>query len=70
MRLTFGGWGGAGVIVTEGDKSLTPGGNPEDGRPRELLWGGWGTDRLAARLPRDDPDSGGACILDLGGGGC
>lgn len=38
--------GGAGVMVTEGDRSLTPGGNPEGGRPMELLWGGWGTERL------------------------
>lgn len=58
------------MIVTAGDKSLTPGGNPDVGLPRELLWGGWGTDKLAARLPSGDPDNGGACMLDLGGGGC
>lgn len=37
---TLDGWGGAGVIVTEGERSLTPGGKPEGGRPKELLCGG------------------------------
>lgn len=35
--LTFGGCGGAGVIVTDGDRSFTPAGNPEGGLPKELL---------------------------------
>lgn len=47
------GCGGAGVIVTDGDKSLTPGGKLDGGLPKELLWGGCGTDKLARLLNGD-----------------
>lgn len=56
-------------MVTEGDKSFTPGGKTEGGLPMEDLWGGWGTDRLVLLL-RGDTLSGGTCIFPLGGGAC
>lgn len=68
IKLTFVCWGGAGVIVTEGDRSLTPGGNPDIGRPAGGLWLACGTDRLAARLLSGVAVICGLCMLDLGGG--
>lgn len=69
QSLTFGGCGGAGVIVTAGDKSLTPGGNPTEDLPKEFLCGGCGTDRFV-RFSGVDPDMLGTCIFDLTGEGC
>lgn len=60
--------GGAGVIVTAGDKSLTPAGKLDVGRPKLLLAGGWGTDKLGR--PSVVLDIEGTCMLDLTGDGC
>lgn len=69
IKHTLTGWGGAGVIVTEGDKSLTPGGKLELGRPMEDLCCGWGTERLVLFI--DDVLKGVPCMLLLRGGtGC
>lgn len=68
MKVTLIDWGGAGVIVTEGDKSFTPGGKFD--LPTELLCGGCGTERLA-RLPNGEAFMEGAWIVvPRGGGGC
>lgn len=66
---TFDGCGGAGVIVTDGDKSFTPGGKPDGGLPIELLCGGCGTDKLGLLLSGEGGNWG-AGRLDLAGGGC
>lgn len=57
MLNTFIDCGGAGVIVTDGDNSLVPGGKADGGLPNEGLCGGCGTDRLAPLLLRGDPGS-------------
>lgn len=62
------GCGGAGVIVTAGERSLTPGGNPVVGRPKLLLAGGCGTDKLG--LPNVVLDIEGTCMLERTGDGC
>lgn len=56
-------------MVTDGDKSLTPGGKLEGGLPNELLWGGCGTDKLG-RLLKGEGVNCGANKLDLPGCGC
>lgn len=55
-------------MVTEGDKSLTPRGKLEGGRPIGVLWGGCGTERFA--LPIEEWFIEGPWIVPRGGGGC
>lgn len=70
-KRTFTDCGGAGVIVTDGVKSLIPGGKFEGGLPIELLCGGCGTERLAlltnGEVFREGPW---IVLLPRIGGGC
>lgn len=68
-KITFIGCGGAGVIVTDGDKSFTPGGNPVGARPSDDLWGGCGTDRFVL-LFKGELVKGGPWMLERAAGGC